>query len=622
MTDPFGRLRRFLRELKRRKVYRVAAVYAAVAFVIVQAANLVFPALNIPSWAYSLVVVLALLGFPLALVLAWAFEVTPEGVRRTPEAEHAEERSSDGGKRLSTGYGVLVGLGLVAAAVTGGWYLTGSGSTSISDRSVAVLPFETLGDSASSTFTEGLHSDLLTRLQRISELTVIARPSVMRYERTDEPLSQVANELGARWIVSATVQSAGDQVRVQPRLIDPRSGAERWSDSYRRQLSADEVFAVSQEITQDIANALKAELAAGERRRLEGRPTGDLDAYRLYVQGRRQFARRSRACPSCVEDAVKLFRRAIERDSSFALAWTGLADAAAVYPSDAPYSLVTPGVSQEYAARRALRLDADLAEAHASMGHFHLRNMDAPAARRELQRAIDLKPSYWEAHHWLGELYLKIGRAEQALEHLELAVELNPQHARARHWLYDAYLATGQAKRSLQEARRQQEMGLEQVGAAQGEIRALKRLGRLQEARRVAEEQLAKLDDGSQEQLWVWSYLPQISVLQGDTAKARREFDRIRNEFSSQLEHHPLWLGRIYAALGEADRAFGALERLRRDDWGDIGPNAALHYGVNIDLTRLRDDPRYQELIREANRAWGLNSDGSFPRGKQDQPSD
>jgi tetratricopeptide (TPR) repeat protein len=320
--------------------------------------------------------------------------------------------------------------------------------------------------------------------------------------------------------------------------------------------------------------------------------------------------------------AATLFRRAIEQDSSFALAWAGLADMEA---GELPDSLGLPDVSQKEAARRALKLDPDLAEAHTAMGGAYLEEGNGPAALRDLRRALELKPSYWEAHHRLGWLYLMIGRPDQALDHLTLAVELNPQHASARHGLYDAYLAAGQAKKSLEEARRQQRLGLEHTTAVAGEVRALVNLGRLEEARRVVQQQIATLEEETYGRIWLRTYLPHISVGQGDTARARREFQRLQNDANSLLNDgtsllqvRPEWFARIYAVLGETDRALETLERVDREDWRRIGPIANLRYGtIFFDFSSLRANSRYRKLVQEANQAWGLSPDGQLPEETQ-----
>lgn len=633
-------IRRLIAELRRRRVLRVAGVYAGTAFVILQLGEILVEPFGLPGWTLRMVTFLLVLGFPLAVGLAWVYNITEEGLVRDVGEEDAGEIGPEG--KPLTSNGVLVGLLVLIAGLllyprvfSSGEGSEGQPSASdtvqVEDRSIAVLPFENMGGKKSAQFTQGVHDDLLTRLSNVSDLKVISRTSVKRYRNTDLPLPAIADSLDVRWVVEGGVQRSGPKIKVNAQLIDPRNDINRWADSYQRDLSAKGLFAIQGEITREIAGALQARLTAEEEERVKRRPTGDLDAYRLYVQGRdllagrtfghkagwrifkklgddQQSAGRQFQPSPPVQRAVGYFRRAIEQDSSFARAWAGLADAAAWYPSNVPDSASSLRVSQKAAARRALKLDPDLAEAHASMGFVHLANMDAPAALRELTRALELKPSYWEAHHWLGELYLKIGRPQQALNHLTLALELNPQHALARHWLYDAYLAAGRPEKSLREARRQQRLGLEQVNAVAGEIRALYHLDRLGEARRLAQEQLPKLDKG----LWpvaMRGHLAAVLAAAGDTAAARKQVGWIR----SNKEGGPFWVGFAYASVGKTDRAFDAWERMAENAWGLILAPGHLRYGILLDMTPLQDAPRYRELIREANRAWGLNPDGSIP---------
>jgi len=520
----------------------------------------------------------------------------------------------------------------------------GESDQTITDRSIAVLPFSAFGQKEASLFTEGIHDDLLTRLSNVGELRVISRASVEKYRDSELSPPAIADSLGVRWIVDGRVQEAGGQVQVYAQLIDPQTDINRWADSYQRELTAENLFAIQGEIAKEIARAMQAELSEGEQSRIARAPTKNLESYRLYVKGRQQLAGRTFGLRvgwriskkhaeqklsndqdtglepgKHIQRAAEFFRQAIERDSSFALAWAGLADAAAWYRSEVPDSAATLGVSQEAAARQSLKLDPDLAEAHASIGFFHLANMDAPAALEALKRALELKPSYWEAHHWLGELYLKIGRDQQALDHLNLAVELNPQHALARHWLYDAYLAAGQLENSLREARQQHKLGLEQVNAIAGQVRALYHLGRLDEAQRLAREEISKMDREGVSKLGkgLWpvamrGHLAAVIAAQGDTAGAREQLNWIRTK-----ETEPFWVGFVHAVVGEKNEAFKVWEGMDMEAWGRIPAPHHLRYGVLLDLTRLREDSRYRKLIQKANRAWGLNPDGSFPEKKK-----
>lgn len=603
MADrPFQRVRRFLAELKRRKVYRVAAVYAGVAFVTLQAARLIFPSLAVPGWVFDTLVVLALFGFPIAVVLAWAFERTPEGVRRTAGSDSEKDLPAEGSADYS--------------------------EPRAGERSIAVLPFRSLGSGNPGVFGDGMHDALLTRLSNVSDLKVISRTSVQQYRGTKKTTAEIARELGVKWVVEGGVQEIENQIQVNAQLIDPRTDTHRWAKSYRRDLTTGDLFDLQSALTKEIAQSLKTELTPEEKSRIEERPTGNLDAYRLYIQGRRQLGRRSFDVQPAktIREAADSFQQAIDRDADFALAWAGLADAVAAHErmriwadlaanSEAEVRRVgldAHSVSDlprpEEAARRALELDPELAEAHASMGFVQLQGMDAPAAARSLHRAVELQPSYWEAHHWLGELYLKIGQPHRALDHTTLAVELNPRHALARHWLYDTYLQTAQPGKSLEEARRQQKMGLEEKTAVMGEVRALVALDRLDEARALAEEEVSELGAETDWGGWFRAYLVQILATGNDTDRAQeylRELEAMNADPSMRA-----W---AYAGLGEGDRALEMYRELAREAWGRIGSVGGLRYASSFGLDALEAASGYDDLLQTVNEYWGLNPDGSLP---------
>ncbi len=607
-------LKSFFSELKRRNIYKVAVVYAITGWVLAQIASIAANTFGAPSWVMKMIITVILLGFPISLIITWAFEITPNGVKRTQtdqEIQQVEEGT------------FWVGIGLVTVLLLGGWwYFTMEPFNSeefipqrnITDRSIAVLPLKSVGgDDEPFALAEGLHDDLLTRLANVSDLKVISRTSVEHYRNTKMPLPAIADSLRVKWILEGGVQKGGNKVQINAQLIDPSSDTHIWAKTYQRDLNAGDIFAIQGEIAREIAKALQAELSAGEQERIAGAPTGDLNAYHLYAQGRQELAKRTLGIDEHVKEAVNYFHRAIQEDSSFALAWTGLADAAAtgLYAVENPDSVSIFPVDQETAARRALEIDPDLAEAHASMGFAELRNMNAPVAREHLQRAIELKPSYWQAHHLLGELYKHIGHHRQALDHLKLANELNPQHARARHWLYDAYNATGQPEKSLQEARRQQEMGLESIGAIGGEVRALMQLRKYEEAQQLAENHL-NTSFGK----WFRAYLVQILSAKGDTVQAL--------EYLNQLESAevlPRILAWAYIGLGKTDKALETYQRLEPKAWRHIGAGGGLR-SLGKKYPAVKEDPRHKELMQNFYQAWGLNPDGSFPDKANKQRSE
>ncbi len=413
MADLLKRLRSFLAELKRRKVYRVGVAYLVAAVVVWEGADYLFSALGLPGWTVDFVVVVSVLGFPVALVLAWAFDLTPEGVERTPATEPAESTGADAAERERRfAVKVLVGLALMAAAVAGGWYLTGageSGTASSTGSSVAVLPFEDISpDSGNAFFARGMHEELLSQLAKVSGLQVKSRTSVLQYEDTEKTVTEIGRELGGVGVIlEGSVRRAGDQVRITAQLIDAREDVHLWSETFDRGLGTKQIFDIQAEIASRIADALAAELTPEERRRIETPPTGDLAAYDAYLKGRSHVAKfyEERAGPAHVDSAITHLRKAIRRDSTFAPAhaWLGMAYAP-LYATTRESEWRDSAFS---AARRARQLNPDLAEAHLALGFVHWR---------------------------VGELGER-GHFQPALEHLKRATELQPSSALAAGFL-------------------------------------------------------------------------------------------------------------------------------------------------------------------------------------------
>ncbi len=596
MSDLVTRLRQFLAELRRRKVYRTAIVYGVVAFGVWQVADIAFPALGLPDWSLTFVVAVGILGFPIALVLAWAFQVTPDGVERT----RAPESSDPSPTGLSVGGLVGLGLTLVAAGAAG-WYLTagvGDPEPRAGDRSIAVLPFDDLGQEEPGTFAEGMHGALLTRLSNISDLKVISRTSVQRYRDTDKTTSEIAGELGVTWILEGEVQEMGDQIQVNAQLIDPRTDTHAWAESYRRDLTAADLFDLQSEITKRIARSLEARITARERARVERAPTEDLAAYRLYVQGRRLLDQRTE---EEIYRAADHFRRAIEEDSTYAPAWAGLADARTIqwwYGFTVADSVV-PRARE--AARRALELDPELAEAHASMGALHVYRKDGPAMLRDFERAAELKPSYAQGRLWLGFFRMVLGRVEEGLPEVVRAAELDPLSPVIRADLALSYVFADSLEKALREARRAEELqpdfafGIHAVGVA------LSDLGRQEEAIEAFRRALEA--DPSPANLPRFRARRAVAHLRaGDTLRAREILSDIEGD-----SRDPFYGSLVRANMGQPDAALRGL-RPR-----DFAYHHAWFFRNSPLVDPLRSHPRYAELIRELNGVWGLERDGSVP---------
>jgi TolB-like protein/Tfp pilus assembly protein PilF len=417
----------FFAELKRRNVYKVAVAYAIVGWLLVQVATQVFPFLEIPNWIVRLVIVLVAIGFPIALVIAWAFELTPEGIKRT---EDLDLSAADRSKKHTWVYVVVIGAAISAALFFLGRYTAGNKAASpneISSKSIALLPFDNLSrDPDNAFFAEGVQDEILTRLARVADLKVIARTSTQRFKSAPVDLRDVAKQLGVMNILEGSVQKSNDQVRVNVQLVNAMTNAHLWAEIYDRKLN--DIFVVQSDIAKKVADTLQAKLTGAEKQMMAVAPTTDMAAYELYQRGRSFWAERS---GDNIPKAIAFYEQAIARDPNYALAYAGLADANILLPYYTGAPQLDYFRKANEAARKALELDPNLAEAHSALAKvLHFAEIDLPGSVREFQRAIELKPNYATAHHWLGSgPMIGLGRFDEALAHSRRAVELDPLSA-------------------------------------------------------------------------------------------------------------------------------------------------------------------------------------------------
>ena len=462
--------------------------------------------------------------------------------------------------------------------------------------SLAVMPFAFTGGEAHAAFAEGIHGDLLTRLSNVSALRVISRTSVRRYRGSRKTLTEIGAELRVPWIVEGEVQEAGGEVRVRVRLVDAREDRQAWADSYRRSLTAATLFRIQEDIATEIARAVEAELSPEERRRLAANPTANLDAYRLNALGRVQLDQRTEAA---IRRGIDYFRCALELDPEFALAWVGLADALSLF-HDYGFSRADAELLEaDEAVRRALSLDPDLAEAHASLGLLHSVRFEGPAAIRQLNHAVELRPSYSEAHNWLSWVHLLLGNRREALEHALQAVELNPLSPEAVSNLSLSYLVNGQRRKAMVEAQRERELGSTWGTGRFYEGLALYEMGRYSDAINVLQGvSAAWAGEGPR------ATLALAHVEAGEREEARRILDGIEQEGDTFAA------GLVRMALGDADEGLGKL--MRTDSLSDWPALAIRHLYANV-WSRLREDSRIGEIRRRLDAVWGLAGPASAP---------
>src|SRR5438132_8393268 len=392
---------KFLTELKRRNVYRAAVAYGVVAWFLTQLTTQVFPFFEIPNSAVRFVVIALAIGFPIAMLLSWLYEFSPEGIVRTEDVHPAQARASQRATGRILDFIIIGALLLVIAMLIVGrlpfYRQTGE---SIPQKSIAVLPFENLSrDPDNAYFTEGIQEEILTRLAKIADLKVISRASTQRYKSSPDDLPQIAKRLGVANLLEGSVQKAADRVRVSVQLINAPDHAHLWAETYDRHLT--DIFAVESEIATKIADTLKAKLTGSEQQAIAVRPTNDSEAHQLYLKGRYFWNKRT---AHDFTTAIQYFQQAIDKDPGFALAYTGLAD---TYVLLSGFGAASPKDSlpkAKAAAQKALELDSSLGEAHAALAEaLFAYEFKFAEANREFRRAIELNPNYATAHHWDAE---------------------------------------------------------------------------------------------------------------------------------------------------------------------------------------------------------------------------
>lgn len=425
--EPAHGLRGFLDELRRRRVAKAAAVYAIVAWAIIEASSVIFPALHLPEWTVTFVVLIALIGFPVMLVFAWVFDVTREGVVRTPAraALAAEQAQALRRGRLWDFLIIAVLAGLV---VWLGWERMRGEETAagpVEGSSIAVLPFVNMSaDPENEFFGDGLAEELLNALVGVSGLRVAARTSSFEYKGRNLDVRRIAAALGVDNVLEGSVRRAGDRIRVTAQLIRAEDGIHLWSETYDRSMS--NIFDLQDEIALAIVDALRIKLGGVDQRKLTtARHTSDVVAFEAYLRGRHAMHQRT---AESLNRALDDFREAIRRDPEYAAAFSGLSDTYVLLSGYGGLEEAEARRLAEPMARRALELDPDLAEAQASWGLLLRDRRDFEASLAPLRRAIDLNPSYSPAYHWLGLSYQALGRFREANEVLRKTLEIDPQY--------------------------------------------------------------------------------------------------------------------------------------------------------------------------------------------------
>ncbi len=410
----------FFEELQRRKVYRVAAAYVIAAGFIIQVGSAVIPAWELPNWTLRLVIVLLLIGFPVALILAWAYDVTAEGIQTTP-------KSPGGHRRRNVALLVIAG---VVISIAAGFFLLPRASARKVDKSIAVLPFENLSaDKENTYFAEGIQNEILTKLATVRDLKVISRTSTAKYQSKPDNLKTVAQELGVSTILEGTVQRAGDKVRVNVQLIDARADAHLWAKSYDRDFK--DVLSVESEVAAQIADALKANLSPVESHVLAAARTENAEAYDLFLRGQYEFHQAESSLSAADYDRADAFyRQALAVDPNFAEAAAELARSR--LSRHWFVSPLTPAELEDVKSLvdRALALSPNSPEAHFALGlFFYWGHRQYENALAEFNRTLELQPNNADARAFCAWVYRRRGEWERSLADSQRAEELDPRDA-------------------------------------------------------------------------------------------------------------------------------------------------------------------------------------------------
>ena len=424
----------FVSELRRRNVIRLAATYALVAWILIEAGSVLLPTFGVPDWFFRAYVLIIFAGFIASLVIAWVFEITPDGVKLDSEID----RSTAVPRNRSKSNAIIITLLALALGVSITFNVTGirhqqaTPAGTPADLSIAVLPFTSRSnDPDNRFFADGIHDDLLTRLADIDALRVISRTSVNEYRDTTKNLREIGSELGVATVVEGAVQRSGDQVRITVQLIDAATDEHLWADSYDRELTIENVFDIQSTVSSEIALALKAALTPEEQLRLAVKPTHSIEALASYTEARDNLHKRRY---DTLLEARRQFERAIEIDPQYAQAYAGLAETVLVTLSN--HKAIEASEAFELAGQaiqRAIDIDEQLAEAHAVKGLLQYSQWNASRvgsgnqeAAQSFQRAINLNPNLANSYVWYSSLREAENDPDHAIDLLHKAMRVDP----------------------------------------------------------------------------------------------------------------------------------------------------------------------------------------------------
>lgn len=567
-------------ELKRRNVFRVALAYSVTAWLVAQVAELALDSFGAPDWVMKTLLLMLAIGLPFAVLFAWAFELTPEGIKRERDVDRTQSITQQTGRKLN--FAIIGGLtvALLFSVVTHRW-TTGMSPTEESvnaasgDKSIAVLPFVNMSDDPGNEyFSDGISEELLNVLVKVEGLRVASRTSSFTFKDTDTPIPEIAEALNVAHVLEGSVRKAGDTVRVTAQLIDVKTDSHLWSETYDRKL--EDIFVIQDEISAHIVEALKVALGAAEVVQTPIQPTQNMQAYESYLRGRHFWQRRG---ADNISKAIELFGEATEADPAFARAWSSLGAAHLTMPtySGRPEQDHFP-LARKYA-RMALQLDPAIAEAHAIIADLQRYERQWLEAEEHYLRAIELEPNNSTGYLWYAEHLMATGRVDEGLVAANKALELDPFHTGANSISGYAYYVSGNIERALKHMEAARDLGHPWSIYALIDINL--DLGNFEEAERLVQKNRPKIEaDGFiNADAYIRSYRNPENGLE------------FLEDESNHKDVPGLWLATEYARLGQTDKGV------------QLALDANLDGGELMDIwapraSPLRQHPRFGELVR------------------------
>mgnify|MGYP001353335450 CR=1 FL=1 len=445
----------FLEELKRRKVFRVAASYAVVAFIIMQLVEIVFPIFDFPQWTSQFVIILVLIGFPISVILSWVFDRTPQGYIKTDSKKDVDKeidiKSKGSSSFLKNKKNWLLVAGVIAGILIGRFGQTSTSTERIiNEKSIAVLPFDNLGNNEDDEyFADGMTEDILTELSKIKDLLVISRTTIMKYKNSNKSLKEIGKELGVANILEGSIRRVGERVRITGQLINAISDQHLWAEKYDRDIK--DIFAVQDEVANSIANALRIELSDEEAMMISQSQTESIEAYDYYIKGRRlsyfyESAKR--------EEALENYRKAISIDPDYALPYAGISrvrmSQVTFQAVENEFSRTALKEAEEYG-KKAVLLGPNEAEAHFALGFFYNQTEKYNLAFSSLNKTLMLNPSHAHAHDEIGDVYLyNYGDFDRAIPWYDKALMRDPELVPSKWFKAEILLRSGQINDGLE----------------------------------------------------------------------------------------------------------------------------------------------------------------------------